>query len=199
MSKFKKILICSLILALAGTAAFFLLRSDEESSDPNYKVVETKWKVGGFNNGVCQPFGGATSTQQITGAGSHQYIEENNAFFIGANSTSTFECDMGNADIAQVNLHFVGSTTGAIPLIELQTSSNRVLWSDVLTAGTRLSNNSQPYATTTHAPMPNGSEGTTTPSFSVTLPVANFIRVKIGAGAAAATVWPELILRNQAN
>lgn len=197
MNKYKKIFLAVIAVALVGTGIYFLFPVQEDGGDPDYKVVETDWKGGGFNNGVCQPFGAATSTPVVTPTGTHNYILVGNAFFIGANSTSTFECDMGDADIAQVNLHFVGSTTGAIPLIELQTSSNRVLWSDVLTAGTRLSNNSQPYATTTHAPMPNGSEGTTTPSFSVTLPVANFIRVKIGAGAAAATVWPELLLRNQ--
>src|SRR3990167_681266 len=183
--KFKKTLL-ALLAALLGVGG--------------YAGYETLGGGGGISLTRCQPFV-ATSTQQVTAAGTHYYVEEDNAFFITANATSTFECTIGNADMVDLNLFFVGSSTAAYPTWDYEFSYDGNEWFQptlfldgadfVTTVGT------------SSLGFWNGIDGaadgngTTTINIQIEPLASPRIRVNLGAGGGEASVYPEIIKRNR--
>lgn len=146
----------------------------------------------------CTPFPTGTSTPVANLAGEqNRYILEDNAFFITANATSTFECNVGNADMMDLHLFFVGSTTAAYPTWDYEFSFDGNEWYQPTLFSDQSDYKTEVGTSTYSFNQGAGSEGTTTINAGITPNSALKIRVNIGAGGGAASVYPEIIRRNQ--
>lgn len=166
--------------------------------------------LGGFYLQPCTGGLTATSTLRTTATGDHYYIEEDNAFFLGKTDevqtgTSTMECSIGNADLVDLNLFFVGSSTAAYPTWDYEFSHDGKNWF-VPTVKTVKSDNTITYGTSTYS-FPRGLDGdgegngTTTINLKIDPLAAQYIRINFGStgsnGTATGTLYAEIIKRNQ--
>lgn len=201
MSKFQKYTIfAGLILALGLTyVGYSAIHKDKNNQ-----------KVGGFTLNRCSGGLTATSTLVTTAAGDHYYIKDTNAFNLGKTDetltgTSTLECSIGNADLVDMNIFFVGSSTAAYPTWDYEFSFDGQNWFTP-TVKTVQADNNLLYGTSTYSFQPGldgagDGNGTTSINVQITPLAAQFVRVHIGAtgstGIATGTAYVEIIKRNQ--
>ena len=147
----------------------------------------------------------ATSTPRVNDEGTHWYVEENNAFNLGKTDevltgTTSVISSVGHADMLDLNLFFVGSTTDAYLTWDYEFSNNGIDWFNA-TLFSDQSDFQTRVGTSTYSNEGFTLEGTTTPNIQINPMGAKFVRLNFGAtgstGIATGTLWVEIVKRTQ--
>lgn len=200
MKNLTKILLVSvLVLGLSAGAWIVLSQKTGTNSGPVEKAIAGRQSLD-----ACLPFPTGTSTPRTDADGTTRYVEENNAFWIEANATSTFECSINGADLVDINLFFVPSSSAAYPTMDLefsranQSPNSQLSQNEWFSSVTKLVNadGKVELSTTTYA-FEHGVEGTTTINLTIDPLSAPLMKVNLGAGGGAGSMYVEVIKRNQ--
>lgn len=153
---------------------------------------------------VCTPFPTGTSTPRQYAGGTNWYIEENNAFWITANATSSWECSIAGADKADLNIYFFPSSSAAYPTWDFEYSRGNQSGVASLSTNEWFSSITKSVgadgvttlATSSYA-AERGFEGTSTLNVPIDLLSSPMIRINVGAGGGAGSMYFEVVRRNQ--
>ena len=186
-----KLVFLIVILGFLSLGTFLILNKDKSE------------RTGGFVLSKISPFSG-TSTPVATPAGTNRYIEEDNAFNLenssavleGPNPTSTMEASIGNADLVDLNIFFVASTSLGYPVWNYEFSNDGNEWYSP-TQFNATADGTNGLATTSYAYEPASLEATTTINVQIEPLAAQFIRINFSSAGATATLHAEINKRNQ--